>query len=167
MGVALLKPAHDPSSDLSPNCYPFSHNHGIKRKMTRNASGKDHIGDTPIFHWTMIMGRNGKFIQVSPGFQWRCRNEKNIGVRIPLIIIHIQTMEEKLAKSISRNMCLPFVGFDLSELGKHGKCRDSINVSCLILEPIISIALLLFILLVWFEICKVFLCFICFNSFPV
>ena len=41
-------------------------------------------------------------------------------------------MEEKLAKSISRNMCLAFVGFDLSELGKHGKCRDSINVSCLI-----------------------------------
>lgn len=74
--------------------------------------------------------------------------KKNIGVRIPLLIIHIRTMEEKLAKSISRNTCLAFVGFDLSELGKHGKCRDSINVSCLILEPIISIALLLFILLV-------------------
>ena len=90
------------------------------------------ILDTPIFHWTMIMGRKGKFIQVPLGFQWRCRNEKNIGVRIPLIIIHIQTMEEKLAKSISRNMRLAFVGFDLSELGKHDKCRDSINVFCLI-----------------------------------
>ena len=130
MGVALLKPAHDPSSDLSPKkteyCYPFSHNHGIKRKMTRNASGKDHIRYTH-FPLTMIMGRKGKFIQVPLGFQWRCRNEKNM-----LIIIHIQTMEGKLAKSISRNMCLAFVGFDLSELGKHDKCRDSINVFCLI-----------------------------------
>ena len=33
--------------------YFFSHE---KWKITRNVSGNDHIGDTPIFHWSMSMG---------------------------------------------------------------------------------------------------------------